>query len=141
MPMCRVPNAKMPKLTEILRGYGEASKMAQARLLLLRMQKRFSSLQFDTICNAEKAGDVVESTGGILSPWKASAGVVLRHLAKMFSLSQDDVLETRRGYGCICSPSQNLLRTLFSDRAERGRPSANDLRYHSRTGSACNPAL
>ena len=106
------------KLTEILRGCGEASKMAQARFLLHYMQKRFSSVRFDPTCNAEKAGDVVESTGGILSPWRASAGVVLRYLTKMFSLSRDDELENRGGYGRFCSPSQNPLRTHLSERAE-----------------------
>ena len=61
----------MPKLTKILSNCGEASKMAQARLLLLRMQRGDSSLRFDATCNREKAGDVVEATGGILSPWRS----------------------------------------------------------------------
>ena len=38
---------EMPKLTEILLNRGQASRMAQARLLLLRMQSRFSSLWFN----------------------------------------------------------------------------------------------
>ena len=75
--------------------------MAQARFLFLYMQKRFYSLRFDPTCNAEKAGDVVESTGSILSPWRASAGVVLRYLTKMFSLSRDDVLETGEAMGAF----------------------------------------
>ena len=48
------------RLTEILSGQGEVSKMAQAWFLFLYMQKRFSSVRFDPTCNAEKAGDVVE---------------------------------------------------------------------------------
>ncbi len=66
--------------------------MSQARLLLLCMQRRFSSLRFYPTCDCEKAGDVVESTGGILSPWRVSAGVVVRYLANLFGLSRDDVL-------------------------------------------------
>ena len=89
------------KLTEILSGQGEVSKMAQARFLFRYMQKRFSSVRFDPTCNAEKAGDVVESTRGILSPWRASAGVVLEHLTKMFSPCQDDVDETGDAMGAF----------------------------------------
>ena len=89
------------KLTEKLSGQGEVSKMVQARFLFLHMQKRFSSVRFNPTCNAEKAGDDAESTGGILSPWRVSAGVVLEHLTKMFSLSQDDVGETGEAIGAF----------------------------------------
>jgi len=85
--VCCATCGEMPQLTEILRHCGEAGKMAQARLLLLCMQKRFSSLRFNPDCNCAKAGDVVEATGGILSPYRLSAGVVGRHLAILFGLS------------------------------------------------------
>ena len=75
--------------------------MSQARLLLLRMQRRFSSLRFNPTCNHEKAGDVVEATGGILSPWRLSARVVVRQLAVLFDLSRDDVLETVEAMGAL----------------------------------------
>ena len=91
----------MPKLTEILSNCGEASKMSQARLLLLRMQRRFPSLRFNPTCNCEKAGDVVESTGGILSPWRLSAGVVVRHLRNLFGLRRDDVKEGVEAMGAL----------------------------------------
>ena len=92
---------EMPLLTEILRNCGRADKMAQARLLLLCMQRRFSSLRFNPSCNREKAGDVVEATGGILSPWRVSAGVVVGHLANLFGLSHDDVLEEVEAMGAL----------------------------------------
>jgi len=109
---CAARHAKKSKLTEILRNCGKASKMAQARLLLLRMQSRFASLRFlpgrlkaysqtRIKRNFEKAGDVVESTGGILSPWRVSAGVVGRYLANLFGLSRDDVLETVEAMGAL----------------------------------------
>ena len=91
----------MPKLTEILSKCGEASKMSQARLLLLRMQRRFSSLRFNPNCDREKAGDVVEATGGILCPWRVSVGVVVRQLTDLFGLSRDDVLETVQDMGAL----------------------------------------
>ena len=75
--------------------------MSQARLLLLCMQRRFSSLRFYPTCDCEKADDVVESTGGILSPWRLSAGVVVRYLAHLFGLSQDDVLEAVEAMGTL----------------------------------------
>ena len=81
-------------MSALMRSCGKVSNMAQARLLLLRMQRRFSSLRFDTTCNFEKAGDFVESAGGILSPWRVSVGVVIKQLANLFDLSRDDVLET-----------------------------------------------
>ena len=87
LDVCCATCGEMPQLTEILRHCGEAGKMAQARLLLLCMQKRFSSLRFNPDCNCAKAGDVVEATGGILSPYRLSAGVVGRHLAILFGLS------------------------------------------------------
>ena len=92
---------EMPSLTEILRNCGRADKMAQARLLLLCMQRRFPSLRFNPTCNCEKAGDVVEATGGILSPWRLSARVVLRHLDNLFGLSRDDVLEAVEAMGAL----------------------------------------
>ena len=92
---------EMPSLTEILRNCGRADKMAQARLLLLCMQRRFSSLRFNPTCDCEKAGDVVEATGGILSPWRLSARVVLRHLDNLFGLSRDDVLEAVEAMGAL----------------------------------------
>ena len=92
---------EMPSLTEILRNCGRADKMAQARLLLLCMQRRYSSLRFNPTCNCEKAGDVVEATGGILSPWRLSARVVLRHLDNLFGLSRDDVLEAVEAMGAL----------------------------------------
>ena len=92
---------EMPSLTEILRNCGRADKMAQARLLLLCMQRRFSSLRFNPTCDCEKAGDVVEATGGILSPWRLSARVVVRQLANLFGLTQDDVLEAVEAMGAL----------------------------------------
>ena len=47
-------------------------------LLLFRMQLRFSSLRLNPTCSCEKPGDVVEATGGILSAWRPSSGVVVR---------------------------------------------------------------
>ena len=90
-----------PKHTEILRDCGAHSRMACARLLLLCMQSRYSSLRFNPTCNEEKAGDVVEATGGILSPWRVSAGVVVRYLSNLFHLSPDDVLETVEAMGAL----------------------------------------
>jgi hypothetical protein len=101
-----------PKLTEILRDCGQASKMAQARLLLLCMQGRYSSLRFHPTCNHEKAGDVVEATGGILSPWRPSARVVVRHLADLFCLSPDDVLETVEAMGALARQCKKYTRTF-----------------------------
>ena len=92
---------EMPSLTEILRNCGRADKMEQARLLLLCMQRRFSSLRFNPTCNCEKAGDVVEATGGILFPWRLSARVVVRKLAHLFGLTQDDVLEAVEAMGAL----------------------------------------
>ena len=91
----------MPKLTEILLNRGQASRMALARLLLLRMQRQYSSLRFNPTSNKEKAGDVVEATGGILSPYRVSARVVVRYLTDLFDLSHDDVLETVEAMGVL----------------------------------------
>ena len=88
----------------------------------------------------DKIKDVVEATGGILFPWRLSAGVVVRQLTDLFGLSRVDVLEAVQNRRA-CSPVQNLLHRELSARAERGRPSAKCLRYHSRQGSASNHAL
>ena len=87
----------MPKLTDILRNHSQGTKMLQARLLLLFMQKRFSSLRFNGTCNCEIAGDVIEATGGILSPWRHSAEVVVRQLIDLF-LSLIHISEPTRPY-------------------------------------------
>ena len=92
---------KMLKLTEVLSNCSEMGKMAQAQFLLLAMQRRYSSLRFNPNCDCEKAGDVVEATGGILSPWRVSAGVVVRQLTDLFGLSRDDVLETVQDIGAL----------------------------------------
>ena len=78
----------------ILRECSNTNKIQPAQLLLICMQKRFSSLRFVAGCNAEKAGDVIESTGCILSPWRASAKSVLYKLTQSFNLREDDVKET-----------------------------------------------
>ena len=75
--------------------------MAQARLLLLCMQRRYSSLRFNPTCDCEKAGDVVEATGGILYPWRLSARVVVRQLSNLFGLNRDDVLEAVEDMGAL----------------------------------------
>ena len=84
----------MPQLIEILRTCSNTNKIQQAQLLLMCMQTRFSSLRFVAGCNAEKAGDVIESTGCMLSPWRASAKSVLYKLTQSFNLREDDVKET-----------------------------------------------
>ena len=58
-------------------------------------------MRFDRTCNCEKAGDVMESTGSIFYPWRASARVVGSYLAKLFGLSRDDVLETLDAMGAL----------------------------------------
>ena len=103
----------LPKLTEILRNHSQATKMSQARLLLLCMQKRFSSLRFNGTCNCEIAGDVVEATGGILSPWRHSAEVVVRHLADLFRLTSDDVDETVEAMGGLARECSNFYRKIY----------------------------
>ena len=112
----------MPKLTEILRNCGTSSKIAQARLLLLCMQRRFESLRFNPGCNVEKAGDVIESTGGILSPWRVSARVVLHYLANLFNLSDDGMKETVEAMDALARQCKHLLRTHAPEGAEQGRP-------------------
>ena len=97
---------EMPKLTEILLNRGQASRMALARLLLLRMQRTHSNLRFDPTCHLEKAGDVVEATGGILSPRRVSAGVVVRYLGDLFGLTLGDVQETVEAMGALVRQCQ-----------------------------------
>jgi len=123
---CATCNAMpKPKLTEVLRSCGKASKMAQARLLLLCMQIRFSSLRFHLTCDREKAGDVVESTGGILSPWRGSAQVVLHSLVNLFGLSQDDVLETVEAMGALARQCKifyaHICRSVLNEDARVSR--------------------
>ena len=87
--------------------------MLQARLLLLFMQKRFSSLRFNGTCNCEIAGDVIEATGGILSPWRHSAEVVVRRLADLFRLTRDDVDETLESMGGLARECQNFYLKIY----------------------------
>ena len=108
----RMPGA-MPELINILCTYSNTSKIQQAQLLLICMQKRFSNLRFVAGCNVEKAGDVIESTGCILSPWRASAKSVLYKLTQSFNLREDDVKETVEAMGafvrhCINFYTQSL---------------------------------
>ena len=103
----------MPKLTEILRKNSQATKMSLARLLLLCMQRRFSSLRFNGTCNCEIAGDVVEATGGILSPWRHSAEVVVRQLAHLFRLTGDDVDETLEAMGGLARECKNFYIKIY----------------------------
>ena len=108
----RMPGG-MPELINILRKCSNTNKIQQAQLLLICMQKRFSSLRFVAGCNAEKAGDVIESTGGMLSPWRTSANGVLYKLTEWFNLREDDVKETVEAMGvfvrhCINFYTQSL---------------------------------
>ena len=103
----RMPGA-MPELINILCTCSNTSKIQQAQLLLICMQKRFSSLRFVAGCNAEKAGDVIESTGCLLSPWRASAKSVLYKLTESFNLREDDVKETLEAMGALARNCINL---------------------------------
>ena len=92
---------EMPLLTEILRHGDRAQKMARARLLLLCMQRFYSSLRYNPACHSEKAGDVIEATGGILSPYRTSARGVVRHLSREYGLCEDDIKETLEDMGAL----------------------------------------
>ena len=98
----------MPQLIEILRKCSKTNRIEQAQHLLLCMQKRFTSLRFVPGCNVEKAGDVFESTGGMLSPWRTSAKCVLQKLTEWFSLREDDVKETLEAMGALARHCINL---------------------------------
>ena len=104
---------KMPKLTEVLRDCAQASSMAQARLLLLCMQCKYPSLRYNPSCNKEKAGDVVEATGGVLSPYRASVAVVVRKLARLFPMSRDDVLDTVEDMGTLARRCKMLYHHVW----------------------------
>ena len=102
-------NAEAYRDTEICGGAG---KMADARLLLLCMQRRFTSVRFDRTCNCEKAGDVVEATGGILSLWRSSTGVILRYLSREHDLRADEVKETLEDMGTLARQCKILCAHL-----------------------------
>ena len=117
---------------DILRSCDKASKMAQARLLLLGMQSRYSSLRFNPTCHRAKAGDVVESVGGIVSPYRASVRVVIDYLADLFVLSHDALLETVEAMGELARQCKILYVHIWrvDKRRERGRASEKGFRYH-----------
>ena len=86
--------------------------MAQARLLLLCMQRFYSSLRYNPACHSEKAGDVIEASGGILSPWRSSTGVILRHLSREHDLRADEVKETLEDMGTLARQCKILCAHL-----------------------------
>ena len=59
------------------------------------MQFRFSSLRWNPTCSCEKPGDVVEATGGILSAWRPSSGVVVRG-GRRWPLEQPQAFHNQR---------------------------------------------
>ena len=59
--------------------------------------------------------------GAFLHPWKVSAGVVLRYLTKMFSLSRDDVLETGEDMGAFARQAK-----IFYAHICRSEPNEDD---------------
>ena len=59
------------------------------------MQLRFSSWRLNPTCSCEKPGDVVEATGGILSAWRPSSGVVVRG-GRRWPLEQPQAFHNQR---------------------------------------------
>ena len=69
------------------------------KYLLLRLQCQMPSLRFgcaEQPHNQEKAGDVLESVGGFLSPLNKRAAVVSRELGREYGWWEDDVRDALR---------------------------------------------
>ena len=85
--------------------------MPIARMLLLYVQIRFSSVRYNPTCNVVKAGDVIKATGGILDPYNNQANVVIKHLRSVFDcLNEDAVKAAVSALGALAKECDSFFR-------------------------------
>ena len=75
----------------------------------------------------------MESSGGILSPYRASVRVVMDYLAHLFTLSKDAVLETEEAMGALARECKILYVHMLRVEPKEGDPveRAYAICYHS----------
>ena len=99
----------MPRLVDVLHLSSQKPAFARSSFLLRYMMKRFESLRFGGPANAEIAGDILESVGGVMHPWRTSAQAVLKVLMESCGISRDEVCEARAAMGVLVSHCKRMV--------------------------------
>ena len=99
----------MPRLVDVLHLSSQKPAFLRSNFLLRYMMKRFESLRFDGPANVEIAGDILESVGGVMHPWRTSAQVVVKVLMESCGISRDEVCEARAAMGVLASHCKRLV--------------------------------
>ena len=91
----------MPRLVGVLHLSPQKPAFARSSFLLRYMMKRCESLRFDGLANVEVAGDILESVGGVMHPWRTSAQVVVKVLMESCGISRDEACEASVAMGAL----------------------------------------